>query len=140
MLDYARRSEVGRRVDDTADDPRRIDGARDHAPRIDSFQVETFEVATVSLEIPPGNTVQSTYDGRVWRQGAGQLARNRRETVRLERHDHHVAAADRAAVIRCVRTDREFLAGCDHAKPLRLDGAQVWATRQKHDILAGTRK
>src|ERR1700730_276330 len=136
MLDHARCGEVSDRIHETADDPRRVDRRRDHALRIDGFQVETFEVATVSLKVPPRNAVQSTHDGRVWRQCGGQLTRNRWEAVGLERHDHYVATTDRAQIIRRMGVDGEVLATCDHAKSLPLDSAQMWATRQEQDLLA----
>ena len=56
------------RIDDAADDPAGLDRGRRDATRVDGLEMEPFQLATMPLEIPPGNAVLRTDHGGGWAQ------------------------------------------------------------------------
>ena len=49
-------------------DPAGLDRGRRDATRVDGLEMEPFQLATMPLEIPPGNAVLRTDHGGGWAQ------------------------------------------------------------------------
>src|SRR5262249_42214593 len=57
VLDDSRLRDNRRRIDHTTDHARRIEMSADHAARINHLQASPLPIATVTIEVPPGNAV-----------------------------------------------------------------------------------
>ena len=96
----AGRRQLARRVDDAADDPRRVDRAHDRAVRIDGGDAAALERPAVALEVPPRDAVLHRHDHGLVVEEVMQVLRHRRDLVRLHAEDHDVVgpASARLAV------------------------------------------
>src|ERR1700737_3284600 len=103
-MDYDPRSnQVGGRVDRAADD----------AVGVHHLQVEAVELATLALEVPPGNAVLGAdHRGAVAERGAEAL-NDRWHAVRLKSDKDGVYAAKYPEVVGALRIDGEFLIALD---------------------------
>src|SRR5437016_3786041 len=83
MLDNSRLANVRRRIDHAANHSRRIDVFGNLSAGIDRFKLRSFPLATVTIEVPPGNSVLHGDDAGFRRDKGRQTWSHRRQAVRL---------------------------------------------------------
>src|SRR5436190_23177868 len=128
------------RIDDAANHARRIDRFADRLAGIDGLYMSIFPLATLSIEIPPGETVLCGNDGCAFIEQLRELRCNRRQALRFQSDNYDVDLADASQIVCRFRVYLEFADLAAHADAIFLHRAQVRSAPKQRDVLAGFRQ
>jgi len=101
-------------------------------------RIAAAHLATVALEVPPGDPVLRADDRRFGAQACRQALGDWRQAVGLERDEDGVNIPKRAEVIGCVHPHGRLAIRFDQPQPRLAHGLEMWATRDEDDVGAGS--
>ena len=141
MLDHAGRDQVGRRVDDAADDAAGREQVPELSVRIDALQTRVLPAAAGLVEVPPGDAVDRGHQRGLLADQGLDGRRGRGQRVRLHRDDDEILRPELAGVVRALRMDHDGLAAAAQGQAIGLHRRQMRTARDAaHLRSAGARQ
>ncbi|MNT16853.1 hypothetical protein D3C72_1519770 [compost metagenome] len=125
MADHARRLDLRRRIQHAADGPLRPEAAPLLAARVHALQRAPGKLATVLVEVPVGNAVDTGHHGRFRPEQRLHQVHHAGHLVRLERDEHVVLRPQLTRIAGAAHARHALLALDMKAHAVGLHGRQV---------------
>src|SRR5665213_1440609 len=139
MPDHAGLRAFGAELNKRPHHARRIDRRSDRPARIDTLQLNARKFARAALEIPPGHAVLRAHHRCVLANQRLDLRRKLCEAVRLHTTNNYIERARIFETADNFRLNFKIAAGAQHAQTARLHRLQMFAPREKRDVLPRAR-
>src|SRR5579862_523889 len=136
MSDHAGRGDLGRAVDNAADDGLGGDRLRDYAARVDGLEHCAVERTAVRLEVPPRDAVLAGDDRCVRPEERAEVWCNLGQAVGLEAEEYDVRILHHVPVVGCLGICLEVAAIRQDADTPLLKCLQVRSTSDERHVRA----